>query len=345
MIESGKCHPGRGERLRPAVGYGLSQMGNGDLYEQIVDAANAIYGTHPHRRALHAKGIFCSGTFTATPEAAALCRAAHFQGEPVPTLVRFSNGSGDPESDDSQRDSRGMAVRLRPPGGAETDILAVTTPAFVLRTPEEFLELMRLRQPDPDTGQPDFEKLGAFLGAHPESQTAVNATVNTEPPESFATLAFYSPHAFRLVNADGDGTWVRYRWLPVAGEATLPDDEAKARGPSYLRAELEQRLAEGPAAFELVLQLRGEDDPIDDPTAVWPDDREQVVAGGLEITELVDDPESGDHIDVFDPTRVVDGIELPDDPILRARARAYSVSAYRRLGADVESPSTPPPKP
>ena len=78
---------------------------------------------------------------------------------------------------------------------------------------------------------------------------------------------------------------------------------------------------------------------------MWPDDREQVIAGTLEITELVDDPESGDHIDVFDPTRVVDGIELSDDPILRARARAYSVSAYRRLGAEVESPSTPPPKP
>lgn len=318
-------------------------MGNGDLYEQIVDAANALFGSHPHRRALHAKGMYCAGTFTATPEVAALSRAAHLQGDPVPALVRFSNGSGDPESADFLRDSRGMAVRLRPPG-PETDILAVTTPAFVLRTPEEFLELMQLRAPDPETGEPDFAKLGEFLAKHPESQTAVNATLNSEPPASFATLAYYSPHAFKLVNADGDGTWVRYRWRPEAGEATLPDDDAKARGPDYLRTELEQRLAEGPAAFELVLQLRGDDDPIDDPTAVWPDDREQVVAGRLEITEIVDDPESGDHIDVFDPTRVIDGIELSDDPILHARARAYSVSAYRRLGAEVESPSTPPPK-
>jgi catalase len=319
-------------------------MGHGDLYEQIVDAANAIYGSHPHRRALHAKGLFCAGSFTATGQAGTLSRAAHFQGEPVPALVRFSNGSGNPASDDSQRDSRGMAVRLRPPG-PETDILAVTTPAFVLRTPEEFLELMRLRTPDPDSGQPDFEKLGAFLGAHPESQTAVNATVNTEPPASFAMLTYYSPHAFKLVNAAGEGTWVRYRWRPAAGEARLSDDDAKARGTDYLRAELDERLADSPAAFELVLQLRGDDDPLDDPTAVWPDDREQVAAGTLEITELVDDPESNDHIDVFDPTRVIDGIELSDDPILAARARAYSVSAYRRLGAEVESPSTPPPKP
>ncbi|HEY7150133.1 MAG TPA: catalase family peroxidase [Solirubrobacterales bacterium] len=319
-------------------------MGNGDLYEQIVDAANALYGSHPHRRALHAKGVYCAGTFSATTEALALSRAAHLQGEPVPALVRFSNGSGNPESDDSQRDSRGMAVRLRPPG-PETDILAVTTPAFVLRTPEEFLELMELRKPDPDSGQPDLEKLGAFLAAHPEAQTAVNATLNAEPPESYATLTYFSPHAFKLVSGDGDETWVRYRWRPAAGEATLPDDDAKALGPNYLRAELEQRLADGPVAFDLLLQLRGDDDPIDDPTAVWPDDRELVVAGRLAIADLVDDPESGDHIDVFDPTRVIDGIELSDDPILHARARAYSVSAYRRLGVEVESPSTPPPKP
>jgi catalase len=315
-----------------------------DLYERIVDAAHAIYGTHPHRRALHAKGLYCSGSFTATPEAATICRASHFQGDPVPALVRFSNGGGDPEAPDAQRESRGLALKLRPPDGEESDILAVTTPAFVVRTPEEFLELMQLRAPDPETGQPDFEKLGAFLAAHPESQTAVNATLNVEPPASYATLIYYSPHAFKLLDTGGQGTWIRYRWLPAAGEATLPDDEAAARGRDYLRTELEQRLADGPVAFELLFQVRGGEDPLDDPTAVWPDERQLIVAGRLELIELVDDPESGDHIEVFDPTRVVDGIELSEDPILHARERAYSVSAYQRLGVEVESPSTPPPK-
>jgi catalase len=319
-------------------------MGSGDLYEQIVDAANALYGAHPHRRALHAKGLWCLGTFTPTAEARELSRAALFSGDPVPALIRFSNGGGDPESDDARRESRGMAVKLRPKAGEEADILGVTTPAFVLRTPEEFLELMRLRAPDPDSGQPDWEKLGAFLAAHPESQTAVNATLNVEPPASYATVVYYSPHAFRLVDSDGNGTWVRYSWRPAAGEATLPDDEASERGRDYLRSELEDRLGAGPAVFELALQIAADGDPLDDPTAVWPDERDRVTAGRLEITELTGDPESGEHIEVFDPTRVVDGIELSDDPILHARARAYSVSAYHRLGVEVENPSTPPPK-
>jgi len=33
---------------------------------------------------------------------------------------------------------------------------------------------------------------------------------------------------------------------------------------------------------------------------------------------------------VFDPTRVTDGIQVTDDPILLARSGAYSVSVSRR---------------
>src|SRR5439155_23744953 len=108
-------------------------------------------------------------------------------------------------------------------------------------------------------------------------------------------------------------------------------DDARGRGRDYLREELAERLGEGPVAFELLLQVAAEEDPLEDPTSPWPDDRDLVLGGRLEITELVDDPEGAGHIDVFDPTRVVDGIELSDDPVLHARRAAYSVSAYKRL--------------
>src|SRR5262245_41071947 len=37
-----------------------------ELYEQIVDALNAVFGIHPGYRAVHAKGVVCEGTFTPT---------------------------------------------------------------------------------------------------------------------------------------------------------------------------------------------------------------------------------------------------------------------------------------
>jgi len=303
-----------------------------DLHEDLVDAANEVYGSHPRSRALHAKGTWCEGMFTASEDAGRLSRAAHLSGREVPALVRFSNGSGDPESHDAVREARGMAVKLRPYGAGETDLLATTSRAFSNRTPEDFLEVLRLRAPDPETGKPDMERLGAFLGEHPEMQAAVASILGVGPPASFATLVYYSPHSFKLVDAEGGETWMRFRWRPEAGEHRLEDDEAHAKGRDYLREELAQRFAEGAVRFDLLCQLAGEDDPIEDATAVWPDgEREMVEAGTLEVTGLVDDPEAGGDILVFDPTRVIDGVELSDDPILHARPKAYSVSVDRRV--------------
>jgi catalase len=316
-------------------------MSETDLYERLIAAADGLYGGgRPGTRALHAKGAWCEGTFIATPQAAALSTAFHLSGEPIAALVRFSNGPGDPEASDAEREARGFAVKLRGAGGLENDILATTTPAFVTRTPEEFLELLELRLPDPETGQPDFEKLGAFLAAHPEAQTAIQGTVGVSPLASFATGVYYSPHTYFLVDAGGARDPIRYRWTPDAGEQRIDDDDAAQRGRDYLYEDLAERLAgEGTIGFGLRLQRPGDGDPLDDPTALWPDDRELVDAGRLELTALIDDPEGDDHIEVFDPLRLANGVEPSADRILHARRRAYSVSAYRRWGRE---PGPPP---
>ena len=106
-----------------------------DLSEQLVDALNSAYGVHPGHRAAHAKGVLCAATFTASPSAAAISRAAHFDGHPVRAHVRFSNGAGDPTVPDATRDARGIAVKLYLPDGTTTDVIGITLPVFFTRTP------------------------------------------------------------------------------------------------------------------------------------------------------------------------------------------------------------------
>src|SRR5688500_5168550 len=142
------------------------------LAEDLVAAFNALFGEHDGFRAVHAKGTCVAATFTATPEAAALTRAPHMQGMPVRTTVRFSNGSGDPTAHDNGREPRGMSVKFHLDDGKATDIVAINHPVFIVRTPEEFLEFLRLREPDPETGRIDLDALGAFIGARPESARA-----------------------------------------------------------------------------------------------------------------------------------------------------------------------------
>jgi catalase len=302
------------------------------LAEDAVGAMNDATGRHPGFRAAHAKGTLWSGTFAATPDAKRLTRAVHMQGDPVRATVRFSNGGGNPNIPDYAKEGRGLAVKLYLADGTKTDFVAVSTPVFVVRTPEDFVELSRLRKPDPETGQPDMERLGAWLGEHPEALPAIQHVLGADPPASYAQVVYNGLHAYRWVNADGQARYVRFGWQPEAGEATISADEAREGGPDYLQEEIVRRVEVGPVAFRLVVRLAEKGDPVDDPTAAWPEEREAVEVGRLEITGPEEERERGDDVLVFDPTRVTDGIELSDDPILQFRPKAYSVSIERCSG-------------
>src|SRR3954447_15091003 len=250
------------------------------LAVQAVDLINEVSGEHPGHRAAHAKGALLSATFTATPEAARLTSAGHMQGDEVRATVRFSNGGGNPDIPDYAREGRGMAVKFYLPDGGTTDIVGLTLPCFFVRTPEDFLEFTRLRKPDPETGQPDMERMGAWLGEHPEAQVAIQAAVGAAPPESYASAVYNSIHSYRWVGRDGNGRWLRYRFEPEEGESTISDEDARERGRDYLREDIARRAG---AAFRMFVVLASDDDAADDPTVAWPDERERVEVGRLEL--------------------------------------------------------------
>ena len=159
------------------------------------------------------------------------------QGEPVDVLARFSNGSGNPKAPDAdRREGRGMATSFRLPDGDRTDIVAISIPVFFVRTAEDFLEFVRARKPDPETGEMDMEKVGAFVAAHPETQAALELILPTlVPPASYAECAYNGLHAFAFVDAAGERRFGRYRWEPDAGARALPDEEIEAVAPTTSR--------------------------------------------------------------------------------------------------------------
>ena len=314
-----------------------------ELHEQAVEAIGKVFGRHEEHRAVHSKGTLCAGTFTATPEAARLTRAVHMQGEPVEATVRFSNASGDPHEPDGVPDGRGMATKFYLPDGSRTDILTVTAKRFFARTPQEFVEFNRaISAGNGGRPRPNPVKMLWYLARHPKAAPAVRAIREVKAIPSYARARYNSLHAFRWVDAAENVRHVRYSWIPEEGEATLAQEEAKSRPPDYLQRDLADRLAGGaPIRFTLELQLAADGDPLEDPRVAWPEDRERVVAGTLELTELDTRRERGGDVLVFDPTRVTGGIELTDDPILHFRPKAYSVSVERRAG--LPAPSQPAP--
>ena len=293
--------------------------------DQAIDRINEGFGRPTGGRTLHAKGRFYAATFTATPAAATLSRAAHLQGSAVPTLVRLSNGVGRRQPD-RVADVRGLAVSFRVPGEPATDILAQTAPRFPVRTPDDFVSMTYAFAVLPRRPLPLIRWLATHRSAVPA--LAANARAGAvKPPRSFATATYYAIHAYRWLDDDGGSRWVRYTWLP--DPAADPGGKPDRADPEYLHHEFEQRLAGGPVRLTLQVQIAHDGDDPHDPTSVWRS-ADRVDVGTLEITAADDEPESDGQVVVFDPARVVDGIELSDDPILRFRPAAYSVSVDRR---------------
>ncbi|MDQ3742443.1 MAG: catalase, partial [Actinomycetota bacterium] len=202
----------------------------------------------------------------------------------------------------------------------------LTLPCFFVRTVEDFHAFTKARAEG-------MEAAGAFVQQHPESIPAIQAALGAGPPASYATCAFNGIHTFRWTNAAGESRHVRWRLEPEGGTEELSDEDAKARGRDYLQEDIRSRVG---AAWRLRVAIAEEGDAVTDPTVAWPAERETVEVGRLELTGVETDREQtpGDVL-VFDPTRVVDGIQTTDDPILLFRPRAYAVSVNRRSGAPV----------
>jgi catalase len=303
-------------------------------YRRAADLVEMIHenfqGFHPGFRGVHAQGRYYAAVFKATPEAKKLSRAVHLQGQPVPVTVRHGHSaSGNPWG---PAVTPSMAVKFYLPDGTVTDLIGLTIPLFFGRTPDEVLEGLKILKPDPATGKPDEKKLMQYLATRPWIANAFKIAKNLPYPISFAQTAFHAIHAFKFVNAADEAQYARYHWEPEAGEAGQTLEELQKQPPSYLFEELEARLRKAPVVFNLVLQLAQEGDPTDDPTAPWPEDRSRVPIGRLELVRPTTVEEIGDPVMLHDPTRLTDGIEPSDDPVLAVRRGVYEVSVAHRTG-------------
>ncbi|MGH2901567.1 MAG: catalase, partial [Solirubrobacteraceae bacterium] len=287
-------------------------LGGEQRAERLMDLMETNLAHAPGFRRAHARGVGLRGTFTATPAAAALTVAEHMQGTAIAVVARVSNGDGNPHAAD--RSSRrkggvlGLAVRFELPSGGSAQWAALNIQTFPARRPDHFIGLSAARAKGLPFGLPNPIRFVSYLLTHPPVLNGVRAILGVRAVASFATASFFGLHAYYAVDGDGKRQPFRYRWVPVAGEAgpTKADDDAL--GPQYLVGEIGRRIAQGPVAWDLVLQLAEPGDPTDDLTLQWPDERPLVTVGRLLLDRPHEDPEQLDDL-VFDPTVVPPGIE------------------------------------
>jgi catalase len=307
--------------------------------EHIVALANdllaqfhKLFGPHPGFRPAHAKGLMLSGTFKPAPEATALTKAPHVTRASTPVTVRFSNSTGLPSIPDNapEANPRGFAIRFNLAEHVHTDIVSHSTDGFPARDGAEFLEFLRAAGASgPEVPSP--KPIERFLASHP---AALRFVQTPKPfPSSLARDTYFGVTAFRFINAGGESKYGRYRIVPEASNDYLPDAEVARLRADYHYEELEHRVKQGPVRFRVLVQVAAPSDVTDDATIHWPEDREIVELGTIELTSVLEDSLVQQKQIIFDPIPRVDGIEPSADPLLELRAAIYLLSGRERRTA------------
>jgi catalase len=269
-----------------------------------------------------------TGTFTPSAGGALISVAPHLQDAPVPLTVRFSNFSGVPTTPDTDglASPRGMALRFHLPDGSTTDIVSHSFNGFPCATADEFRALF-VALGTSGAGGASPTPLDRFLSTHPIAKAFLGG--QKPPPVSYATLSYFGVNSFKFTDALGHFTYGRYQIEPALGERFLAKEQIPAMATDYLRDDLLERVEHGPVSFKLLLQLSEEGEIIDDPSVAWPDTREKIELGTIDLTKTVDEALTAERALVFSPAKLPAGIE-PADPMVRVRDAAYGVSYERR---------------
>jgi catalase len=300
-------------------------------------------------RVVHARGAGAYGYFHLY-ESLAEYTAADFLCDTslrTPVFVRFSTVAGSRGSADTVRDVRGFATKFYTRQG-NYDLVGNNMPVFFIQDGVKFPDFVHAVKPEPHNEIPQAQSahdtFWDFVQLQPEIMHMVMWLMSDRAiPRSFRMMQGFGVHTFRLVNAEGRGTFVKFHWRPVLGTHSLVWDEVlriQGNDPDFNRRDLWESIERGAfPEWELGLQLVPEEDEhsfdfdLLDATKIIPEEIVPVrVVGRMVLDRNPDNFFAETEQVAFHTANVVPGIDFTNDPLLQARNFSYLDTQLIRLG-------------
>ena len=301
-------------------------------------------------RVVHARGFGVHGTFTLTEslEDYTVAKVLTEVGEKTQMFVRFSTVAGNKGSPDLARDVRGFAAKFYTKEG-NWDIVGNNIPVFFIQDAIKFPDLIHAAKQEPDRGFPQaqtaHDNFWDFISLTPESMHMVMWIMSDRTiPRSFRTVEGFGVHTFRLINAEGKGTYVKFHFKPKQGlQSVMWNEAVKLNGadPDFHRRDLWDAIDQGsPPEWELGVQLFDDDfaDSFEfdvlDATKIIPEEQISVrIIGSFVLDAHVDNFFAETEQVAFCTQNVVPGIGFTNDPLLQGRNFSYLDTQLKRLGS------------
>ncbi len=300
-------------------------------------------------RIVHARGTGAHGYFQSYGKHAELTKAGFLQDpeKQTPVFVRFSTVQGPRGSGDTVRDVRGFAVKFFTDEG-NFDLVGNNMPVFFIQDAIKFPDFVHAVKPEPHneipTGGSAHDTFWDFVSLVPESaHMVVWAMSDRAIPRSLRMMEGFGVHTFRLINAEGVASFVKFHWKPRQGVHSLLWDEAQklaGKDTDFQRRDLWEAIETGDyPEWELGVQIVAEADEhkfdfdLLDPTKIIPEELVPVTPLGKMVLNRNPDNFFAEVEQVaFCPGHIVPGIDFTNDPLLQGRLFSYTDTQISRLG-------------
>ncbi|WP_116375314.1 catalase [Mycobacterium sp. MFM001] len=301
-------------------------------------------------RVVHARGAGAYGYFEPYDDSLADYTVAKFlttPGKQTPVFVRFSTVAGSRGSADTVRDVRGFATKFYTDQG-NYDLVGNNFPVFFIQDGIKFPDFVHAVKPEPHNEIPQAQSahdtLWDFVSLQPETlHTIMWLMSDRSLPRSYRMMQGFGVHTFRLVNAKGEGTFVKFHWKPRLGVHSLVWDECQkvaGKDPDFNRRDLWDSIEVGQfPEWELGVQLVPESDEFNfdfdllDATKIIPEEQVPVRPVGKMVLNRNPDNFFAETEQVaFHTANVVPGIDFTNDPLLQFRNFSYLDTQLIRLG-------------
>jgi len=300
-------------------------------------------------RVVHARGNGAHGYFQPSKSFAKYTKAAFLQDPAVqtPVFVRFSTVAGSRGSSDLARDVRGFAIKFYTSEG-NFDLVGNNMPVFFIQDAMKFPDLIHAVKPEPHNEIPQaasaHDTFWDFISLTPESAHMIMWAMSDRAiPRSLRMIQGFGVHTFRLINAKGKSTFVKWHLTPKLGlKQVLWDEALKISGadPDFHRRDLWEAIEDGNfPEWEVGVQLIPEEDEekydfdLLDPTKIVPEELVPVTPiGKLVLNRNPDNFFAEVEQAAFHIGHVVPGIDFTNDPLLQGRLFSYTDTQLIRLG-------------
>ncbi|HEX7817058.1 catalase [Dyella sp.] len=322
------------------------------LLEDFVLREKIFHFDHERipERIVHARGSGAHGYFELSHSLSRFTTARILTetGVRTPVFTRFSTVAGGAGSVDTPRDVRGFAVKFYTKEG-NWDLVGNNIPVFFIQDAIKFPDLVHAVKMEPDRGFPQsataHDTFWDFISLTPESIHMIFWAMSDRTiPRSLRMMEGFGIHSFRLLDAKGKSTFVKFHWRPELGlQSTVWNEAVKLAGadPDFQRRDLFEAIEAGQyPAWELAVQLFTEEQaqafPFDhlDPTKLIPEETVPLkVIGRMVLDRWPDNFFAETEQAAFCPANIVPGIDFSNDPLLQGRLFSYLDTQLKRLGS------------